>query len=121
MFGLSKNLDIRHVVVALLSAAAIFAAITAIPSTSNGNGILASVAPQSAEAFEGGFDGDHAWVKISAGDVVGGAAEAICRRYAGPFGGMCPGFAARASELVGGGASGVWAEVYIDHVNAGTW
>ncbi|MDT7753882.1 MAG: hypothetical protein QOD96_7544 [Pseudonocardiales bacterium] len=121
MHALGKTLDIRHLVVAMLAAAAIFAAIAAVPSHSSGDGLLASVGPQSAEAFEGGFDGDHAWVKISAGDVAGGAAEAICRRYAGPFGATCPSFAARASELVGGGASGVWAEVYINHVNVGTW
>lgn len=121
MHALSKTLDIRHVVVAVLAAAAIFAVIAAIPASSSGDGVLSSVAPQSAEAFEGGFDGNHAWVKISAGDVVGGAAEAICRRYAGPFVGLCPEFASRASALVGGGASGVWAEVYINHVNVGTW
>ena len=80
-----------------------------------------TIGRQSAEAFEGGFDGDHAWVKVSAGDIAGGVAQTACRTYAGPAAFLCPWFAQRASEIVGS-SSGVWAELYTNgHVNIGTW
>ena len=121
MHALSTRIDIRHLAVALLASVAIFAAVAAIPSGASGDGPLASIAPGSAEAYDGGFDGDHAWVKISAGDIAGGLAQAACRTYAGPVAFLCPWFAGRASEIVGG-SNGVWAELYTNgNVNIGTW
>lgn len=105
---------------AFLAAAALSVGLASLPSSSGGSAI-SSVAPQSAEAFEGGFDGDHAWLKVTAGEVVGGAVEGICRRYApGPAANLCPRAAQIARELIGT-SHGVWIEVYATHVNAGTW
>lgn len=104
---------------ALLTAAALCVGAAALPSSSNT--ALSSVAPQSAEAFEGGFDGDHAWIKVTAGEIAGGAVDGICRRYApGPAANLCPRAAEIARDLIGGN-HGVWVEVYATHVNAGTW
>jgi len=94
-----------------------------LPSSGGGDGnVLASVAPQSAEAFEGGIDGDHAWVKVTAGEIAGGAVEGLCRSIApGPVKAICPRVAQIAREIIGG-ASGVWAEVYANGtINRGTW
>jgi hypothetical protein len=121
MHALSTRIDVRHALAALAVAVAIFAAVAAIPSGASDGGLLANVAPQSAEAFDGGFDGDHAWVKVSAGDIAGGVAQTACRTYAGPVAFLCPWFAQRASEIVGS-SSGVWAELYTNgNVNIGTW
>jgi len=106
--------------VTFLAAAALSVGLAALPS-SNDAGAISSVAPQSAEAFEGGFDGDHAWMKVTAGEIAGGAVEGICRRYApGPAASLCPRAAQVARELIGGN-HGVWIEVYATHVNAGVW
>ena len=79
------------------------------------------MAPQSAQAFEGGVDGGHAWIKVTAGEIAGGAVEGICRQFApGPAAALCPKAAQRARELIGNN-HGVWAEIYPTHVNAGTW
>ena len=105
---------------AFLAAVALSVSLAALPSSNDG-GTIASVAPQSAEAFEGGFDGDHAWIKVTAGEVAGGAVEGICRRYApGPAANFCPRAAQVARDLIGGN-HGVWVEVYATHVNAGVW
>jgi len=83
--------------------------------------VISSVAPQSAEAFEGGVDGDHAWIKVTAGEIAAGAVEGICRRYApGPAATLCPRAAQVARDLIGSN-HGVWVEVYPTQVNAGTW
>jgi hypothetical protein len=121
MHALSTKLDVRHLIAAALASVAIFAAVAAIPSGAADGSALASIGPQAAEAYEGGFDADHAWVKISAGDIAGGLAQTVCREFAGPAGFLCPWFAQRASEIVGG-SSGVWAELYLNgNVNIGTW
>ena len=104
---------------ALLTAAALSVLLAALPA-SNDDKVLSSVAPQSAEAFEGGFDGDHAWMKVTAGEIAGGAVEGICRRYAGPAASLCPRAAQIARERIGGNR-GVWLEVYATQVNAGIW
>ena len=104
---------------ALLAAAALTVGLAALPSSSGK--AMSSVAPQSAEAFEGGIDGGHAWIKVTAGEIAGGAVEGICRRYApGPAANLCPRAAQVARDLIGGN-HGVWVEVYPTHVNAGTW
>jgi hypothetical protein len=92
-----------------------------LPSSGNGS-VVASVSPQSAQAFEGGVDGDHAWVKVTAGEIAGGAVEGLCRSIApGPVKAICPRVAQIAREIIGG-ASGVWAEVYANGtINRGTW
>lgn len=105
---------------AVVVAAALSVGLASLPSSSGG-GAIASVAPQSAEAAEGGVDGDHAWLKVTAGEIAGGAVEGICRRYApGPAANLCPRAAQVARELIGT-QHGVWIEVYVTHVNAGTW
>jgi len=106
--------------VALLAAAALSVSLAALPSSSDSNAI-SSVTPQSAEAFEGGVDGGHAWIKVTASEITGGAVEGICRMYArGPAANLCPRAARVARDLIGGDR-GVWVEVYPTHVNAGTW
>ncbi|MGH2942858.1 MAG: hypothetical protein ACRDLN_08825 [Solirubrobacteraceae bacterium] len=105
---------------ALLAAAALSVGLAALPSSSDSNAI-SRVAPQSAEAFEGGIDGGHAWIKVTAGEVAGGAVEGICRLYAhGPAATLCPRAAQVARDLIGNNR-GVWVEIYPTHVNAGTW
>ena len=106
--------------VALIAAFALSVGMASLPSATD-NSAISRVAPQTAEAFEGGFDGDHAWIKVTAGDIAGGAVEGICRRYApGPAASLCPRAAQVARELIGTN-HGVWVEVYATHVNAGTW
>src|SRR4051794_37849802 len=63
---------IRLAVGALLASPALFTVLAALPSSGCGS-VVASVSPQSAQAFEGGVDGDHAWVKVTAGEIAGGA------------------------------------------------
>jgi len=110
----------RLLSLALLAAVALSVGMASLPS-SNRDSPIASVAPRSAEAFEGGFDGDHAWIKVTAGEIAGGAVDGICRRYApGPAANLCPRAAQVARDLIGGN-HGVWVEVYATHVNAGTW
>jgi hypothetical protein len=105
---------------ALLGAAALSVGLAALPSSSDSNAI-SSVAPQTAEAYEGGIDGGHAWIKVTAGEIAGGTVEGICRLYArGPLATLCPRAAQVARDLIGGNR-GVWIEVYPTHVNAGTW
>jgi hypothetical protein len=105
---------------ALVAAAALSVGLAALPSPSDSNA-MSSVAPQSAEAFEGGIDGAHAWIKVTAGEIAGGSVEAICRRFApGPVANLCPRAAEVARDLIGSN-HGVWLEVYVTHVNAGTW
>jgi hypothetical protein len=111
----------------LHSLIAVFAVVSALlvaaaSLPSGGDTVAASFAPASAEAAEGGIDGDHAWVKISAGEIAAGAAQAICRQFTGVIGfAICPTIANIAGDIVGG-ASGVWAEIYNDgHYEYGTW
>ena len=106
--------------VALLAAAALSVGVAALPASS-GSSAISSVAPQSAEAYEGGIDGGHAWIKVTAGEIAGGGVEGICRLYArGPLAALCPRAAQVARNLIGGN-HGVWVEIYPTHVNAGTW
>lgn len=117
----SSRIDVRHVLAALVASIAIFAAVAAIPSGSSGAGALASVGPQPAQAFEGGFDTDHYWVKVTAGDIAGGVVEVACQRIAGPAGFLCGTVASRARDMIGS-SSGVWAELYTNGtVHMGTW
>ena len=121
MHALTTRFDVRALIAALLASAAIFAAIAAIPSGASDSGALSKISPASAEAYEGGFDTDHYWVKVSAGDIAGGLTEVACRQYAGPAAFSCPWLAQRAKELIGS-SNGVWAELYTDgRVNVGTW
>jgi hypothetical protein len=106
--------------VALVAAAALSVGLAALPSASD-NSAISSVRPQTAQAFEGGVDGGHAWIKVTAGEVASGAVEGICRMFApGPAAALCPRAAQLAHDLIGGN-HGVWAEIYPTHVNAGTW
>lgn len=117
---ISMTNQARLLGVALLAAAALSVGLAALPSGSD-NSAISSVAPQSAQAFEGGVDGGHAWIKVTAGEIAGGAVEGICRQFApGPAAALCPKAAQRARELIGNN-HGVWAEIYPTHVNAGTW
>lgn len=120
MRSITMTNHVRAFGLALLAAAALVTALAALPA-SNGDSAVSSLAPQSAQAFEGGIDGGHAWIKVTAGEIAGGAVEGICRRFApGPAANLCPRAAEVARELIGAN-HGVWVEVYPTHVNAGTW
>ena len=61
-------------------------------------------------------------MKITNGEIVGGAAQAICRQFTGAIGfAVCPAIADIAQQIVGA-AGGVWAEIYNDgYYRYGTW
>jgi hypothetical protein len=111
---------LNSLIAVLAVAAALLVTAATLPS--GGDAVSASFAPASAEAAEGGIDGDHAWVKITAGEIAAGAAQAICRQLTGVIGfAICPTIADIARDIVGD-ASGVWAELYNDgHYEYGTW
>jgi len=113
--------DVRYTAALLLTAAAMFVAFAALPVQGR-PGVLASVAPQTAQAYEGGWDRDHGWMKITAGEIAQGATYALCMRAtSGRAAGGCRWLADRARQFVGR-SHGVWAEVYwYGRVNVGTW
>ena len=114
------NTKVRYTGLLLLAAAAMFVGAASLPAQSN-DGVLASVAPPAAEAFQGGWDRDHFWIKVTAGEIAQGATYALCLRVTGNrFGNMCSYLATRARQIVGR-SHGVWAEVYWNRVNVGTW
>jgi hypothetical protein len=116
----TTNLTRLHSLLAVFAVAgALLVAGATLPS---GDTTVAGLAPASAEAAEGGIDGDHAWVKITAGEIAAGAAQALCRQFTGVIGfAICPTIADIAGDIVGA-ASGVWAELYNDgHYEYGTW
>jgi hypothetical protein len=110
----------RNLIAAMLMAGALITAAATLPA--GGHSLAANFAPASAQAAEGGVDGDHIWVKITNGEIAAGLANTICRRFAGPIGPIvCPRLADIARDIVGS-AGGVWAEIYNDaHYEYGTW
>jgi hypothetical protein len=104
---------LRLTMLAVLVALVASALSAALPSSPSSSRVLAALAPQQAEAFQGGWDRDHWWFKATKGEVASGATAAICARYV-PFaakGYVCAPINAAAKALLGG-ASGIWAEVY---------
>jgi len=110
----------RSMIAVLAVAGSLLVAAAALPA--GGESIAGTLAPASAQAAEGGWDVDHFWVKITNGEIVSGAAQAICRQFTGPIGiAVCPTIADIAGQIVGS-AGGVWAEIYNDgHYAYGTW
>jgi len=75
------------------------------------------------QVLEYGVDGDHAWMKATVGDIVGGAARAACARL-GPFAPLCN----KLVDLIiqwyenNNPTHGVWGEIYnTGQVRIGTW
>jgi hypothetical protein len=111
----------RYVGLLLLTVAALCIGAASLPANGSAPSVVASLAPQPAAAFEGGWDRDHAWIKVTAGEVAQGATYGLCLRVtSGRFANICSYVANRAQQIVGG-SHGVWAEVYWNHVNIGTW
>jgi len=121
MHLMTMTFPARRVLAVLVATAALCVAVAALPSGS-GSALLNRVAPQSAQAFQGGWSGDHVWFKITRGEIFAGAATGICRYFAGPIGWyVCPPIAAAVRQIVGG-SSGVWVEVYRSGwYRYGTW
>jgi hypothetical protein len=125
MRSMTMTKPARAVAATLLTAAMMFVALAALPSASNsGGGLLSRVAPQAAQAFQGGVDGDHVWLKVTNGDIAAGTVSAACAvvtsdvPYAYP---ICPPIAATAKMIIGDSA-GVWFAIYSDgHYEYGTW
>ena len=69
---MTLGIDVRRLTVAVLATVALFIAI-------------AAAAPK-ADAFSTTKSGDHYTVTITKAEVVGGAASAICKYYAGNYG-----------------------------------
>lgn len=75
--------------------------------------VLNAAAPASAEAYQGGWDRDHWWIKASAGDVARGAVAAICARYvpASRRAQICIPIGIAAKKVIGA-HRGFWAEAW---------
>lgn len=115
------NTSMRYVGTLLMAVAAMFVGAASLPAQHGGSGVLASVAPTNAQAFQGGWDRDHAWVKVTRGEIAQGLTYALCMRVTyNRFGSMCSHLATRAKQIIGS-RHGVWAEVYWNRVNMGTW
>jgi hypothetical protein len=111
----------RYVGLLLLTVVAMCIGAASLPARDSAPGIVANIAPQTAQAFEGGWDRDHAWIKVTAGEIAQGATYGLCLRVtSGRFANICSYLAGRARQIVGG-SHGVWAEVYWNRVNIGTW
>jgi hypothetical protein len=124
MRSMTTTKPARLLAATLLTAATLFVALAALPAASNSGGVLGGVAPQAAQAFQGGVDGDHVWLKVTSGDIAAGTVSAACAvvtsdvPYAYP---ICPPIAATARMMIGDNA-GVWFAIYSDgHYEYGTW
>ena len=123
----STGRSTRRVVAAFLTTAAAVLVLGAV-SPSSDSGLLAQLSPQPAEAYQGGWDRDHWWIKVTRGEVASGAVSAVCwyfvripaRSY------ICTPLSVTAKRIIGG-ASGFWAEIYPPkgwrpaYVRVGTW
>lgn len=114
---------LKRPIALLVATAATVIALAAMPAA-GGDSPLESVMPQRAEAFQGGWDRDHWWIKVTRGEVVGGLVTGICLRYvrlpvAGSY--VCRSVGSLANRMIGG-SQGFWAEIYrTGAVRAGTW
>ncbi|MEV4049651.1 hypothetical protein AB0J55_00555 [Amycolatopsis sp. NPDC049688] len=74
---------------------------------------------------QGGKDGDHWWIKISMGEIMGVGVSTACKLAFPEIGWfVCPPLGAAVNQAVSQvpNAGGVWAELYTDgRVRAGTW
>lgn len=96
----------------LLIAATLSVAQAALPHAGAG-GLLERFSPPSAQAFQGGWDRDHWWFKITRGEVLSGMTTGICWRFVPPIKRqqICTPISQSVRQALGG-ARGVWAEVY---------
>jgi hypothetical protein len=96
----------------LLATASVIFVLVSLPAV-GGSGVLSHVAPQQAEAFEGGWDRDHWWIKVTNGEVASGIVTVACIRTVSPMlkGRVCTPLSQAAKASVGG-AAGFWAEIY---------
>ena len=93
-----------------------------------GQGPLAELGAAPAEAYEGGWDRDHWWLKVTRGEVLGKAVAGICWYFvkipASSY--VCTPISLAATRIIGG-SSGVWAEIYpprgwrLPYFRIGTW
>jgi hypothetical protein len=97
-------------------------------SPATGGGPLAELHPQSAQAYGGGWDRDHWWIKVTRGEVASGVVTGVClyfvrvpvfKSY------ICSWLSAKARRIVGE-AQGFWAVVYprgwhFPYVGIGLW
>lgn len=116
-FGLGSG--VRRVAAVFLVALAVAVLPAALPAV-GGDGPLDRLAPQVAEAYQGGWDRDHWWIKVTRGEVAAGAVTVICLRFV-PSQIACRSVAQVAKRIIGG-KRGFWAEVYrTGRIRAGTW
>lgn len=101
-----------RVAAVLLASLAMSVAFGAL-SPGSGVGLIDRVAPQSAEAIQGGWDRDHWWIKATRGEVYGGVVGLSCGRFVPPPYSLRVCYAiGQAAKASIGGSRGFWAEVY---------
>lgn len=102
----------KRLLVYLLAIVAVVLVLGAVSPASDG-GVLAKISPQPAEAFQGGWDRNHWWIKVTRGEVGSGIVTAVCAYYvripSSSY--VCTPLSQTAKRIIGG-ASGFWAEIY---------
>lgn len=74
----------RRFGIALLVSGALLTTAAALPSAL-ADSLLGSAAPASAQAFQAGVDGDHAWMKVTNSEILSGAVGGACAYMASGF------------------------------------
>ncbi|HEX2162280.1 MAG TPA: hypothetical protein VHF88_10730 [Thermoleophilaceae bacterium] len=108
----SRPAGLDRLVAVLLTSVAMSLAFGAL-SPGTGTGLIDRVAPQSAEAFQGGWDRDHWWIKVTRAEVFQGVVVVACGRFVPwPYSmRVCGPIGQTAKHAIRGGR-GLWAEVY---------
>jgi hypothetical protein len=120
----------RRLLAGLLATVAVVLALGAASPTTGG-GLLAELHPQSAQAYQGGWDSDHWWISVTRGEVASGVVTFACAYFVRipvkPLKSyVCSWLSATAKRVVGA-AQGFWAVIYpprgwhFPYVRVGTW
>jgi hypothetical protein len=97
---------------------------SAIPEMHLSGGAVSMMGIQ--PTFQGGWDRDHFWVKVTKGEILGGMTTGVCRYFTGPAGWfICPPISQAARQLIDRNprAGGVWIEIWLNGraPRLGTW
>lgn len=108
-----RVIDIESRVKRLAAIVVVAAAIMLVAGSLSPAGGAGPLAPAKAEAFQGGWDRNHWWIKVSRGEVYGGVVSLACGRYVPPPYSLrvCAPVGQTAKRLIGN-RRGFWAEFY---------